>query len=81
MHITLRYGVENPSEIIRRDVPKRSTQCDYINKDITMIIDDINHTSKNSPGYFTPQEQFSTLSVNHIPLWFPLVELNVAFRF
>ena len=73
-------GVENAKGILRRDVPKRSKQCDYTDEDITMIIDDINHTPRKSLGFFTPREQFSALAENQTPVWFPLVELNVALR-
>ena len=45
-----------------------------------MIIDDINHTPRKSLGFFTPREQFSALAENQIPVWFPLVELNVTLR-
>lgn len=73
-------GVENANGILRRDVPKRSKHCDYTDEDITMIIDDINHTPRKSLGFFTPQEQFSALAENQTPVWFPLVELRVALR-
>ena len=58
-----------------------SGPCDYTDEDITMIIDDINHTLRKSLGFFTPQEQFSALAGNQIPVWLPLVELNVALDF
>ena len=73
-------GVENANGILRRDVPKRSKQQDYTDEDITMIIDDINHTPRKSLGFFTPSEQFYALSQNQTPVWFSLVDESVALQ-
>jgi len=73
-------GVENANGIIRRDIPKRSKQNDYTEENVTMIIDDINHTPRKSLGFFTPLEQFSALVEKQNPVYFPLVKLNVALQ-
>jgi IS30 family transposase len=73
-------GVENANGIIRRDIPKGSLQQNYTERDIHMIIEDINNMPRKSIGFLTPVEKFNALCKNQHSLHYPLINNLVALR-
>lgn len=72
-------GVENANGILRRDIPKGSSEADYNKQDIEDILSKINNTPRKSLGFLTPIEKFNALVFQVEPVISNLIN-SVAFR-